>query len=599
MAPSVGVSSSLSVSPSASGVVSSGFAESVFERSERLARPASASGDCADGRPPSRAALDAIASDSFSSLASILPSEAVRCASAFGAPPEDVLFAAMAAAPFDAAFLAVGSLRWRSAALAASSKDRLASASSDDGTGARRASEVLAARFGTGFLRGLSSSSGSRLDATLSSTSSDDASELRAWLAARRTMDLLDERVDEAISARLAPLSGLSAGGLLGLLSRTSDDAYASSYDAAFDRLSASAKLFPGGWERLLERLPSAATRSFFSIAASRGRLSDVLSGMDQGLAARRMASVFFSVDEPFREPVSLARLDSSVPFRAAALADAASSFSSPSILNEALAERLLALRDGSPERARAEVISSLFVALRGDGGALANALSISGGSAPFDASSIPSPPEEAFFREGLNVQRFVFYDDADGRATWERFRRLRKAAGWSEERRSGFSVLRSPSRNGRSIAAIADVPGGGALGRSAADAWLRDRWLIPSIVAHRGHSYHEDSTMELLKGTEVLVAWGSCGSYARLRETFVRSPNAQVLATRDIGRAKVNDALFGAIDELLLSTGSIDWGAAWALAAGGAGPGFRSYVRPDEAFSARAARAWLKARSP
>jgi hypothetical protein len=208
--------------------------------------------------------------------------------------------------------------------------------------------------------------------------------------------------------------------------------------------------------------------------------------------------------------------------------------------------------------------------------------------------AALPVLTGQRLFRNGVNVQRMTFYDDPDGRASFRGFLRQHHAQGWALHSRSGFTVAISPDRHGRRIVIVADVPGAGDAGRAAAWDWMAREGLTPSIVIHRGHSYHEDSTMTEIAPTTALVFWGSCGGHTRLRATLERAPDALVLATQNIGVSTVNEALLGIIEERLLADGAIDWSAVWREAQGRIRDRrFASYKRPDQDSANLAFRAW------
>jgi hypothetical protein len=179
------------------------------------------------------------------------------------------------------------------------------------------------------------------------------------------------------------------------------------------------------------------------------------------------------------------------------------------------------------------------------------------------------------FNREGLSLQRHLFYDDADGVESFESFRAAYSGSpSWKWEDRGGW-ILLTGRRNSREIRIVANVPvdslsstnstSSAEMARRAVSEYITASGLPVSVIVHRGHSYHVDHTINALPRSARLVFLGSCRGMSRMREVVERSPRAAVIATRATGTARINDALLKALNEALLRDSAIDWPVFWS----------------------------------
>jgi hypothetical protein len=237
------------------------------------------------------------------------------------------------------------------------------------------------------------------------------------------------------------------------------------------------------------------------------------------------------------------------------------------------------------------------------------------GESLPADRAPSPAPAGKnpsaqliagsLYDKDGVSLQRHLFYDDTDGVESFESFRSAYSGSPhWKWQDRGGW-VLLTGGRGARQIRIAANEPidllspansgrqAEAALRRRAVSEYIAASGVPVSVIVHRGHSYHLDHTIDALPRSARIVFLGSCRGMARMREVVERSPRAAVIATRAAGTAKINDALLKALNEALLRNSVIDWPAFWsAQQARFHGNGdFASYVPPHRNAVAEFAR--------
>ena len=93
---------------------------------------------------------------------------------------------------------------------------------------------------------------------------------------------------------------------------------------------------------------------------------------------------------------------------------------------------------------------------------------------------------------------------------------------------------------------------------------YLQANGFAPSIVIHRGHSYHLKYTISQLQPSAKVIVLGSCGSYQNLTSVLQICPDAQIISSKEVGTSLVNEPVLKLINESLLFQEDIDWINLW-----------------------------------
>jgi hypothetical protein len=85
--------------------------------------------------------------------------------------------------------------------------------------------------------------------------------------------------------------------------------------------------------------------------------------------------------------------------------------------------------------------------------------------------------------------------------------------------------------------------------------------------------------------GSPKFIFMGSCGGYYKISELLVRSPNAQILSTKQVGTMGINDPVLKSIHETFRTNKNIDWPAFWNSheARLGSNKDFKMYIPPHK----------------
>jgi hypothetical protein len=170
---------------------------------------------------------------------------------------------------------------------------------------------------------------------------------------------------------------------------------------------------------------------------------------------------------------------------------------------------------------------------------------------------------------KGEIVEAVLFYGDEDGVTSFNNFMRLfNDKLQWEVVKNENWVMIRSLT--GKPLVIYANLPldikeelDGKA--QDALFAHLKEQSLQPSILIHRGHSYHLDRTMKRLTPFVKLAILGSCGGYNKAISIASINPDVQVIGSKKTGAGSVNDPMIDAINRTLLGGTDISWNTVWS----------------------------------
>ncbi len=167
-------------------------------------------------------------------------------------------------------------------------------------------------------------------------------------------------------------------------------------------------------------------------------------------------------------------------------------------------------------------------------------------------------------------VQQVFFYgdEDQDGQLSFINFMAMFKGnSDWSISENEYWVTIKSVK--GKSVWIFANKP---KLGDDDPDEqaqlrlgeYLKANNLHPTVVIHRGHSYHLPSTLEKLAPSAGIVVLGSCGGYNNLNDVLSISSDAHIISSKQVGTKSVNEPILEEINTSLLAGKDIDWIGMW-----------------------------------
>lgn len=121
--------------------------------------------------------------------------------------------------------------------------------------------------------------------------------------------------------------------------------------------------------------------------------------------------------------------------------------------------------------------------------------------------------------------------------------------------------------------------------------SYLDSQNIQPSVVIHRGHSYHLASTIDKLSPSAQLVILGGCGGYQNLNDVLEICPDAHIISTKQVGTGVINKGLINEISETLRLSQDLNWPGLWEDMAKQFKPNlketFEDYVPPHKNLGA------------
>ena len=167
----------------------------------------------------------------------------------------------------------------------------------------------------------------------------------------------------------------------------------------------------------------------------------------------------------------------------------------------------------------------------------------------------------------GRIIQQVFFYGDKDGKESFASYMQSFQNPDWKITQKKKWVEIKS--MKGKPIWIFANLPLDNVTDKDA-DAqtalidYLDTTNLRPTIVIHRGHSYHLKYTIEQLPESAKIIMLGSCGGYNNLKQILDYAPDAHIISTKQIGTRDVNKPIIEAINNTLRAGKNIDWRDMW-----------------------------------
>lgn len=167
----------------------------------------------------------------------------------------------------------------------------------------------------------------------------------------------------------------------------------------------------------------------------------------------------------------------------------------------------------------------------------------------------------------GKIIQQVFFYGDKDGKESFISFMQSFQNSDWKIIPNKQWVEIRSIK--GKPIWIFANQPldnetDKDAAAQSSLIEYLDTNNLRPSIVIHRGHSYHLKYTIDQMPESAKIIMLGSCGGYNNLATILKYAPEAHIISTKQIGARDVNKPIIEAINNTLRAGKNIDWRQMW-----------------------------------
>lgn len=380
-------------------------------------------------------------------------------------------------------------------------------------------------------------------------------------MLARKARDVFIREINglhavEDENVRFRKLDGLTPAELYYLIVLGEDEIYTSSYLGVYKRMF-QRMATPSG-DSLLMSVNGDYFRKFIKMAAGYNTLNDFLSRMSKENATTLMKAFVIGLERTNG-------LEDAV--------DVADSYSSIMDKNPELAAQVLRevdwnhKRNVSDNNQRGTVIYRLLKTL----------FESTDSTRKIDLSAtLGIPPVYTVDYKGLCddsgriIQQVFFYgdDDKDGQLSYANFMGMfRGRSDWRINENADWVTI--TSTKGKPVWIFANKPLYGeddpdARAQAKLNEYLHEQKLKPTVVIHRGHSYHLKYTLNQLAPSARIVVLGSCGGYNNLNDVLTISEDAHIISSKQVGTKTVNEPILQAINTTLVGGRNIDWIGMW-----------------------------------
>ncbi len=165
----------------------------------------------------------------------------------------------------------------------------------------------------------------------------------------------------------------------------------------------------------------------------------------------------------------------------------------------------------------------------------------------------------------GVVVQQLFFPGDKDGKGVFNGFMRRHMNSKWKYSQTKDWVVFESKGKN--KLIKYANKPlnePDDEFAQKALQKHLKEKGLNPSIIIQRGHSYHVATTLDQLAPYNKVIMLGACGGFNHLETIMSKSPDAQIISTKQVGSGRVNWPILDYMDRELLAGNNLDWVKMW-----------------------------------
>lgn len=167
----------------------------------------------------------------------------------------------------------------------------------------------------------------------------------------------------------------------------------------------------------------------------------------------------------------------------------------------------------------------------------------------------------------GAVYERMFFYGDEDGKTAYANFIEDRQRdKSWVVDTLGRYWCVVT-STNGKKITMFANKPLKEPEDEAAIDSldeFLFKSGVKPTVVIHRGHSYHVKTTLARIDTNARIVVLGSCGGYHNVATVLSKSPAAHIISSKQTGVGAINEPIIRAINAQLLDGKDVNWVSTW-----------------------------------
>ncbi len=368
-----------------------------------------------------------------------------------------------------------------------------------------------------------------------------------------RQMNALHEEKEEI---RFKCIDSMPATSLYYMMVYGQDEIYTSSFLGTFKRLAERMKPLKG--DQLLDTLQYDHFRTFIRMCAGYNTLSEFLGTTDDTSRTLLMTRFISGLENGKTD-----ELEDAV--------DVADAFGSirDSALSEFLEKKVKENYELSyKEKSKKGMIVYSLLAMLFE----SNKISGSDTGASVASSRLHLPPiNKVLYKDlvndsGIVYQQVFFFGDKDGEESYDSYMgEFKKDSKWKVVNEKYWTVISSTT--GNHIVIYANLPlkePDDDFAQDSLSRYLKNNGIYPTIIIHRGHSYHLKATLAKLTKNVKIVILGSCGGYHNLALVLDHSPDAHIISSKQTGAMAINEPIIKALNTRLQEGADINWITMW-----------------------------------
>lgn len=356
---------------------------------------------------------------------------------------------------------------------------------------------------------------------------------------------------EEKAAVRFRCINGMPPEVLYFIMVYGQNEIYTSSFLGTFNRMVE--RLGPMGGDQLLEKVHRDKFRTFIRMCAGYNTLTDFLGTMDSMKRMSIMKDFIANLEEGKQDDLEGA-------------VDVADAFGS--IRDTALADFLRNEVIQNYERCK-NINSRKGIIIYGLLGVLFESTKSEedlGGRLKLPPITMVPYDKLVTGKDKIVYEQFFFYGDEDGRASYNSWlTNFRDKTKWSVVKDQYWTTI--TALKGKPMVVYANMPLEEPEDEVAIDTlckFLVAKGIQPTVMVHRGHSYHLPLTLERLQKETKIVMLGSCGGYHNLSTVLTKSPNANIISSKQTGAMSVNEPIIKSINDQISAGEDVNWITTW-----------------------------------
>lgn len=358
---------------------------------------------------------------------------------------------------------------------------------------------------------------------------------------------------DSPAPIRFKSIMDFNAPELYFMMIGSQDEIYTSSFTWMFDRMLEQMKPMTGG--QLLDTVHRSHFRTFIRMAAGYNKLSPFLMTMDESnknaLMKDFVANLELGSNEDLEDAVDVADAFGSIKDTALMQFlknEIKTNYERTYNANNAHSEKGIIVYG---------ILSTIF-------NSADNSAQLSGNLSVIPPITFVPYSSLINDKKEVIVQVF-FYGDEDGKTSFESFKTNFPSAKWKSTVNKSWMTFTSTGEN--PVTVYANLPLEEPKDEEAQNAlqnYLTDNKIVPTVVIHRGHSYHLGGSLANLTPEVKIVMLGSCGGYHMLAQVLDKSPDANIISSKQVGSKSVNEPIIKTMFDQLTAAKDVDWINTW-----------------------------------